>query len=116
MAAPTQQPKSLVMILARELASNLATPLFVVDPAGTLVFFNEPAEELLGKSFSEAGELPAAEWGTMFDPRDGTGAPIPVESLPLSVALTNRRPSHAPMVITRDRKPRATAGTRRACR
>jgi len=30
--------KSLLLILARELATNVATPIFVVDPEGTLVF------------------------------------------------------------------------------
>ena len=41
------QQRSLVLILARELADNSATPMFVVDPEGNLVFFNEPAEHVL---------------------------------------------------------------------
>ena len=32
----------------RELADHLATPIFVVDAAGDLLFYNEPAEKLLG--------------------------------------------------------------------
>ena len=32
------------MILVRQLASYLAMPIFIVDPQGTLVFYNEPAE------------------------------------------------------------------------
>jgi hypothetical protein len=48
-------PKSLPLILARELASNLATPMFLIDATGTLVFYNEAAELLIGKPFAELG-------------------------------------------------------------
>jgi hypothetical protein len=41
---------SLPLILARELASNLATPMFLVDGCGMLVFFNEAAELVIGKT------------------------------------------------------------------
>src|SRR5260221_13180070 len=93
--------KSLVLILAREFASNLATPLFVVDPAGTLVYYNEPAEAVLGRRFAESGELPAEEWASIFAPRDpGTGGSLPLEELPLGVALTQRVPAHRPLTIT----------------
>ena len=37
-------PKSLPLILARELASNLSTAMFLLDAAGTLVYFNDSAE------------------------------------------------------------------------
>ena len=36
-------PKSLPLILARELASNLATPMFLLDADGILVYFNDAA-------------------------------------------------------------------------
>ena len=36
--------KSLVLILAREFASNLATPIYIADADERLVYFNEPAE------------------------------------------------------------------------
>ena len=48
-------PKSLPLILARELASNLATPMFLLDAGGMLVFYNDAAAKLLGKSFAELG-------------------------------------------------------------
>ena len=52
-------PKSLPLILAREFASNLATPMFLLDAAGMLVFYNDAAALLLGKPFAELGEMSA---------------------------------------------------------
>jgi PAS domain-containing protein len=92
---------NLVLILARGLASSIATPMFLVDPEGTLVYFNEPAEGILGQSYAEAGELSSDEWSTMFYPEDPeTGEKIPREALPLMIALAERRPAHLSMVIT----------------
>ena len=51
--------KSLILILAREFASKLATATFISDAAGRLVYYNEPAERILGRTFAEAGEMPA---------------------------------------------------------
>ena len=93
--------KSLALILTRELASNLATPLFIVDPNGTLVYYNEPAEAVLGKRYAEAGELTLDEWGgAMFDPRDEGGNPIHRRQTPLAIALLEQRPAHGRLNIT----------------
>src|SRR5262249_43344858 len=62
--------KEIEMILARQLASCLALPIFLVDPSGALVFYNEPAEAILGRRFEETGEMPASEWSTFFSPTD----------------------------------------------
>ena len=51
---------NLPLILARELASNLATPMFLLDAGGMLVFYNDAAELLLGKPFAELGEIAPA--------------------------------------------------------
>src|SRR5438552_18052022 len=93
------QQRNLVLILARELASNSATPMFVVDPEGTLIFFNEPAEKVLGRSFAETGALGPDEWGTMFAPIDTAGQPIPVDHLPLAKAMRQLLPGHLEMNI-----------------
>jgi PAS domain-containing protein len=45
------------LILMRELADHLATPIFVVEPNGDLLFYNEPAEKLLGTRFDETGTM-----------------------------------------------------------
>ena len=56
------------LILMRELADHLATPIFVVQPDGDLLFYNEPAEQLLGSRFDETGLMPFEEWATAFTP------------------------------------------------
>ena len=93
--------RSLLLILARELASNVATPMFVVDVHGVLVFYNEAAETLLGQSFSVTGPVGPDQWGgTMFQLEDLDGNRITVNELPLAKTLTERRPAHARFRIT----------------
>jgi PAS domain S-box-containing protein len=87
------------VILLRQVASYLATPIFVVDPDGTLVYFNEPAEAILGRRYDEVGEMSHTEWGTAFMPMDEHGNALPTESLPLSVAMAEQRSVHGPMRI-----------------
>ena len=62
--------KSLPLILARELASNLATPMFLMDASGTLVFYNDAAELLIGRPFAELGEIASEEFGRVLELRD----------------------------------------------
>lgn len=88
------------VILVKQLASFLATPIFVVDPVGNLVFYNEPAETLLGHRFDETGEMPMSEWGTIFVPRDEHGTVLPPSALPLGQALEHHEPAHGDMWIT----------------
>lgn len=82
------------MILFRQLAGHLPLPVFLVDTAGTLVFYNEAAEHVLGRRFDETGEMTAPEWSSAFVPRDERGEILPPERLPLNIALTERRPAH----------------------
>ncbi len=87
------------IILARGFMSNVMTAAFLVDPEGTLIFFNDAAGELLGLRFEEAGPMPASEWGTKFVPRDESGEPIPVDQLPLTVALSRQQPAHGRLCV-----------------
>lgn len=82
------------IILTRQLAGYLSVPLFLVDPAGTLLFYNEGAEAILGRRFEETGAMPADEWASAFHPLDDVGQPVPAEDLPLMIALTRQRPAH----------------------
>lgn len=92
---------NLVMILARGLASAIATPWFLVDPDGTLVYYNEAAEAILGQSYAEAGALKPDEWGTMFQPVDPeSGEGVAPADLPLSRALLQRVPAQGRLRIT----------------
>ncbi len=91
--------KAVELILMRQLASCLAVPVFLVDPEGTLLYYNEPAERLLGRRYDETGEMPATEWAAMFTPTAEDGSPLPPEELPLSVALRKWHPAHRGLII-----------------
>src|SRR5215470_301878 len=62
--------QSVEMILVRQLAGYLFVPVVVVDTAGTLIFYNEPAERILGVRFDDTGR-------------------------PLLTAIQQRRPLHS---------------------
>lgn len=82
------------LILMRQLAAGLAVPMFVADEKGDLLYFNEPAEVLLGRQFDEVGDLSLDEQREMFALRDESGKPLPPDQPPLAVALRERRPVH----------------------
>ncbi len=86
--------KEIELILIRQLASCLATPMSIIDAAGNLVFFNEPAEKILGLRFEETGEMTPAEWSTAWTPSDLQGKPVSPDELPLWIAVNQRRPAH----------------------
>jgi PAS domain-containing protein len=91
--------KAVELILMRQLASCLAVPVFLVDPEGTLLYYNEPAERLLGSRYDETGEMPASEWSTVFTPTAEDGSTLPPEELALSAALRKWHPAHRGLII-----------------
>jgi len=82
------------IILNRQLADCLSIPVFITDTLGNLIFYNEPAEEVLGKRFEDTGEMPVEEWSTIFKPLDKNGDPMAPEELPLVKTLSKQRPYH----------------------
>ena len=92
--------KHLVLILAREFASNLATPTLIADDQGRLVFYNEAAEGVLGRTFAETGEMSLGDWAEQFDSRTAESEALPFESRPTGIALYQRRPAHERYQIT----------------
>ena len=92
--------KPIELILTRHLAGNLAMPVFLVDAEGTLVFYNEPAERVLGMRFEETGEMPAREWALEWAPTRDDGTSIPAEELPLMVAVAKGKPAHGAFAIS----------------
>lgn len=96
---PQPVDKEVEVILTRHLASYLAMPIFLVDPAGNLIYYNEPAERLLGHRFEETGELTAEEWSTTWQACDEHGEPLPPHTLPLMIALEKRQPDHRHLQI-----------------
>jgi PAS domain-containing protein len=99
--------KPIELILMRQLASTLAMPIFIVDADGTLAFYNEPAERVLGMRFEETGEMPAGEWSTIWTPTRADGSALAAERLPLMIAVAERKPAHGDFWI------RGLDGTRR---
>ncbi len=95
----TSEP-SLPLILARELAANLATPMFLIDAGGILVFFNEAAELLLGKSYGEIGGITALEFGAMLELENVDGTPMRRRDSPAGVAFYDREPAHRTLLAT----------------
>ena len=86
--------REIEQILTRQLASHLAMPAFIVDGEGTLIYYNEPAEKILGRRFEETFEMPLADWATSFSPVDENGKSIPETELPLVIALNQRKPAY----------------------
>jgi PAS domain-containing protein len=87
------------LILMRQLASCLAMPVFLVDPGGNLVYYNEPAEKILGRRFDESGPMSVPELAALFHTFDEAGNPMPASDLPLAIALGQQTPAHKRITI-----------------
>ena len=92
--------RRLALILARSFAAQLATAVFLVDAEGTVIYFNEAAERLLGQPFIEGAGMAAEEWSTRYRPRDSEGNTVPLESLALGVTMLKREPAHEVITIS----------------
>jgi PAS domain-containing protein len=90
--------RHIALILAKDLAANVASPMLLVDPEGSLVFFNEAAERLLGRPYAEA-QMSRAELAKTFKPVDEAGEPIPLHDLPIAHAFRSGIPSHGHLRI-----------------
>ena len=80
------------IILNRQLADCLAIPVFITDTTGNLIFYNEPAEGILGKRYEDTGEMSVEQWSTVFKNKDESGKPLPPDDLPLVKTLKNHLP------------------------
>jgi PAS domain S-box-containing protein len=87
------------MILARSFASRLATAVFLVDAEGSVVYFNEAAERLLGQRFVEGHGMTALEYTKLFEPTDLEGNRMPVLETPLGIAFSKLEPAHAQLTL-----------------
>jgi len=87
-----QQPVELILL--RQWASYLTLPIFVLGADGNVVYYNEPAETLLGRTFDEFGEAPFHEYTDMFEITDEHGVPIRPEEFVLAIAMQEHRPAH----------------------
>ncbi len=87
-----QQP--LELILLRQLASYLAISMWMMDASGDLIFYNEPAEMLLGVQFDDVGPIRAADLVGMWKVTDLDGELIPEAEFPVVAALSKKVPGH----------------------
>jgi len=92
--------KPLPLILARELASNLATPMFLLDARGVLVYYNDAAALLIGKAYGDVGEMPAEEFGAVLNLKTPDGEPLRRRDTPAGIAFFERRPAHMTVAAT----------------
>ncbi len=91
--------RNLVLILARDFASRLASAVFLVDPDDNLIYYNEAAERMLGIPFVEGRVVEAARWSQQVVPADEDERPLPSDERPLRIALERRTPSHRSLKI-----------------
>lgn len=82
------------LILMRQLASGLAVPTIIFDDEGEMLFYNEPAELLLGQRFDDVGDMPLDLTQRIFLLRDEKGEPVVADQVPAAVAMRERRPVH----------------------
>jgi PAS domain-containing protein len=93
---------NLVLILARDLADKLASAVFVVDATGRIVFFNERAEQIMGRTYADVGAADLESFLETVESTDLQGNPLKPTELPISIALHQRRPVHKALRLFRD--------------
>ena len=106
----TQRQKHLVLILAREFASNLSTPTLIADARGYLVYYNEAAEAIVGMRFAEAGEMPLRRVARPLRAEDDRVGPVTARAS--SGADRVRRASRIPPSVSRHERGRGRARDR----
>lgn len=87
------------VILLKQWASYIAVPVWICDEGGNLIYYNEPAEDLLGLRFDEAGPINVDELAEQYAVTDLKDSPVDTEKLPIVVALRDRIPDHASLRI-----------------
>ena len=90
----TMAQKDIELILLREWASRLTMPIWIMGADGKLIFYNEPAEVILGRRYDEAGEMPLEELSEIFQISAEDGTPLAPDELPVGIALRQGTPSH----------------------
>jgi PAS domain-containing protein len=85
------------LILTRQLASCLSVPIVILGPTGDFLFYNEPAEVLMGLRFQETGPIKGGDTEGRVRLTDEGGREIPRDQRPSAIALRQQRPAHAQM-------------------
>lgn len=86
--------REIELILLRQWASHMSLPIWVTGLDGDLVYYNEPAEPMLGVRFDEAGAMPLTALAETFQMTDEDGTPLRYEEVPLVIAMQTGKPCH----------------------
>jgi hypothetical protein len=86
--------------VAREFATNVAVPVFLVDASNELVFYNEAAQMAFGTPFAQPGVMKHGDWSERFRPTRPDGSDYPREELPVVVALERHVAAHGVMQVS----------------
>src|SRR5262249_13566035 len=65
-----------------------------------LVYYNDAAERMIGRSFSELGEIRSEEFGEALRLRDSDGVRIRRRDSPSGIAFFERRATHRSLTAT----------------
>lgn len=84
---------------AERFAMGLTTPVFIIDPDGNVLYYNEAAGNILGRNFADTGQISASAWTRIFLPTDESENPLLPDSLPLMIALQDLKPNYGTMWI-----------------
>lgn len=84
----------LELILTRQWANLLPHAVWIMDDKGNLIYYNHPAENILGLRYDVSGVLSARDLGKVFKYTQVDDTIISIESLPINIALKMQRPAH----------------------
>jgi PAS domain-containing protein len=90
MVAPARQ-HPVELILLRQLAARLTTPVALFDMDGRLIYLNPAAEALFGVDFACIGELSLDQALAIAQPTDVFGAAMDPRTVPVGKALGEGR-------------------------
>ena len=73
--------------------------MFLLDPEGTIIYYNEAGERLTGRPFIEGAGQTIDEWMMRTRPRDAEGLELPVQDLPLGTTMLKQEPAHGIVIF-----------------
>ena len=97
LGAGRQHPVELILL--RQVAARLGTPVSLFDMQGRLIYLNPAAEVLFGVEFACIGKLSLEEALAIAQPTDVHGAPMTPETVPVGRAVGEGRPELGTVVI-----------------
>jgi PAS domain-containing protein len=98
MVGPARQ-HPVELILLRQVAARLTTPVALFDMDGRLIYLNPAAEVAFGIAFADIGELSLDQVLAIAQPTDVHGAPMTPDTVPVGKTLGEGRPELGTVLI-----------------